>query len=101
MLSYLCGASQCSWPWPLLALPQDPFTRSYFTFYVALSFIWGHLAMCITTFIPIYEYFYPDEDELPAPAPDAKAPEPSAAPPAAPPQKERMTPLMLLNDTCT
>jgi hypothetical protein len=54
--------------WPLLALPQDPFSRSYFTFYVALSFIWGHLAMCITTFIPIYEFLYPDpEDEDEAP----------------------------------
>ena len=50
--------------WPLLALPQDPFSKSYFTFYVALSFIWGHIAMCITTFIPIYEFIYPDPDDV-------------------------------------
>ena len=49
--------------WPLLTLPQDPFTRSYFTFYVALSFIWGHVAMAITTFVPIYEFMYPEEEE--------------------------------------
>ena len=71
--------------WPLLALPQDPFTKSYFTFYVALSFIWGHLAMCITTFIPIYEYFYPDEDEMPAPTPETK--DPVYAPPAGQPNQ--------------
>ena len=29
---------------------------------MALSFIWGHVAMCITTFMPIYEYIYPDDD---------------------------------------
>jgi hypothetical protein len=32
------------------------------------SFIWGHLAMCITTLYPIYEFFYPDaEDDEVAP----------------------------------
>jgi hypothetical protein len=27
------------------------------------SFIWGHLAMCITTLYPIYEFYYPDADD--------------------------------------
>lgn len=49
--------------WPLLTLPQDPFTRSYFTFYVALSFICGHVAMAITTFVPIYEFVYPEVEK--------------------------------------
>jgi len=62
--------------WPLLTLPQDPFSKSYFTFYVALSFIWGHVAMCITTFIPIYEFIYPGEDMEEEPAP-VDAPKPS------------------------
>jgi len=62
--------------WPLLALPQDPFTKSYFVFYVALSFIWGHIAMGITTFIPIYEYLYPDPEDTVTEEgkPDAPAP---------------------------
>ena len=59
--------------WPLLTLPQDPFSKSYFTFYVALMFLWGHGAMCITTLIPIYEFLYPEkEEEAPAPSEEVK-----------------------------
>ena len=59
--------------WPLLTLPQDPFSKSYFTFYVALMFLWGHGAMCITTLIPIYEFMYPEkEEEVPAPSEEVK-----------------------------
>lgn len=72
--------------WPLLTLPQDPFTKSYFTFYVAVSFIWGHVAMAITTFIPIYEYLYPGEDD----ADEEPAPEVKTTGPPAPAQQEQV-----------
>ena len=61
--------------WPLLTLPQDPFSKSYFTFYVVLSFIWGHIAMGITTIIPIYEFIYPpQEDDVEEPSVPKGAP---------------------------
>jgi hypothetical protein len=41
--------------WPLLALPQYTFTKSYFGFWVAIAFIWGHAAAVITIILPIWE----------------------------------------------
>merc|ERR1719199_1955765 len=42
--------------WPLLSLPANPFTESYFTFWVALAFIWAHFAAVTTIIGPILEY---------------------------------------------
>ena len=39
--------------WPLLTLPANPFTESYFTFWVALAFIWAHFAAFTTTCGPV------------------------------------------------
>merc|ERR1711966_96615 len=41
--------------WPLLALPQYSFSKSYFGFWVAIAFIWGHAAAVITIILPIWE----------------------------------------------
>eukprot|EP00285_Hemiselmis_virescens_P008888 CAMPEP_0173392260 /NCGR_PEP_ID=MMETSP1356-20130122/18847_1 /TAXON_ID=77927 ORGANISM="Hemiselmis virescens, Strain PCC157" /NCGR_SAMPLE_ID=MMETSP1356 /ASSEMBLY_ACC=CAM_ASM_000847 /LENGTH=820 /DNA_ID=CAMNT_0014350007 /DNA_START=20 /DNA_END=2482 /DNA_ORIENTATION=- len=41
--------------WPLLALPQKNFTKSYWGWWVAIAFIWGHLAAFITIILPIWE----------------------------------------------
>lgn len=41
--------------WPLLALPQYTFSKSYFGFWVAIAFIWGHAAAVITIILPIWE----------------------------------------------
>merc|ERR1712216_623430 len=34
--------------WPALALPADPFSKSYFTWWVTIAFIWGHFAFVVT-----------------------------------------------------
>jgi len=39
--------------WPLLALPADPFSRSYFGWWVAIAFIWGHVAFIITVTLSV------------------------------------------------
>lgn len=41
--------------WPLLALPQYNFTKSYWGWWVAVAFIWGHVAAFITVILPIWE----------------------------------------------
>lgn len=41
--------------WPLCTLPFDVFSRSYFAFWVAIAFIWGHLASFITVLLPVWE----------------------------------------------
>mmetsp|Transcript_14234 Transcript_14234/g.33692 ORF Transcript_14234/g.33692 Transcript_14234/m.33692 type:complete len:910 (+) Transcript_14234:237-2966(+) len=41
--------------WPILTLPQDPFSRSYFAWWVALAFIWAHSATFVTVVYPIWE----------------------------------------------
>jgi hypothetical protein len=41
--------------WPLLALPQEVFTKSYWGWWVAIAFIWGHCASAITIVYPLYQ----------------------------------------------
>jgi hypothetical protein len=41
--------------WPLLTLPQQNFTKSYWGWWVAICFIWGHLAALITIVLPLWE----------------------------------------------
>ena len=48
--------------WPLLSLPADPFSKGYFAFWVAIAFIWGHVAFCITVLLPIYEFIFPPKE---------------------------------------
>jgi SSS family transporter len=51
--------------WPALSLPAATFSSSYFGFWVALAFIWGHVAFVITVLFPIYEFVTakPEEEE--------------------------------------
>jgi len=53
--------------WPALSLPAGTFSKSYFGFWVALAFIWGHVAFAITVLLPIYELLTakPEEEEAP------------------------------------
>ena len=53
--------------WPLLSLPANPFTESYFTFWVALAFIWAHFAAVTTIIGPILEYLEVRPFYTPAP----------------------------------
>lgn len=41
--------------WPLLTLPQYTFTKSYWGWWVAIAFLWGHFAAIITIVLPIWE----------------------------------------------
>jgi Na+/proline symporter len=41
--------------WPLLALPAGVFSKGYFTFWVAISIIWGLVATVIATVLPLWE----------------------------------------------
>lgn len=41
--------------WPLLSLPQKNFTKPYWAWWVAIAFIWGHLAAFITVVLPVWE----------------------------------------------
>jgi len=41
--------------WPLLTLPQYNFTKSYWGWWVAIAFIWGHVAAIITIILPLWE----------------------------------------------
>jgi hypothetical protein len=41
--------------WPLLTLPQGTFTKSYWGWWVAIAFIWGHCAAAITIIYPLYQ----------------------------------------------
>ena len=41
--------------WPLLTLPQVVFTKSYWGWWVAIAFIWGHFAAAITMILPMWE----------------------------------------------
>ena len=41
--------------WPIYTLPAGVFSEKYFTFWVAVAFIWGHVAALITVIYPIYE----------------------------------------------
>jgi len=60
--------------WPLLSLPADPFSEQYFSFWVVIAFIWGHVAFVITVLLPIYEFATAKPEEKPAPK---AAPEPA------------------------
>ena len=46
--------------WPALALPAEVMSPSYFGWWVAIAFIWGHMAFVITVILPIAEYFFPN-----------------------------------------
>ncbi|KAJ1491809.1 hypothetical protein T484DRAFT_3104185 [Baffinella frigidus] len=61
--------------WPLLTLPANPFTESYFTFWVALAFIWAHFAAFTTIVGPVLEYMevYPFYNPTPDYEPSAKS----------------------------
>jgi SSS family transporter len=41
--------------WPLLTLPQDPFSKSYFGWWVTVAFIWGLCAAFFTVVYPLWE----------------------------------------------
>jgi len=41
--------------WPLLTLPAGVFSKSYFTFWVILSIVWGLIGTTIAFFLPFYE----------------------------------------------
>jgi len=41
--------------WPLLALCQPVFTKSYWGWWVAIAFIWGHCAAAICIVYPLYQ----------------------------------------------
>jgi hypothetical protein len=41
--------------WPLLTLPQPNFTKSYWGWWVAIAFIWGHCAAFICMVLPLWE----------------------------------------------
>lgn len=41
--------------WPLLSLPFNVFSPSYFTFWVVLSFVWGIVSCIILIILPIVE----------------------------------------------
>jgi SSS family transporter len=52
--------------WPALSLPvgdEGVFTLSYMKFWVALAFIWGHVAFIITVLLPIYEFLFVGEED--------------------------------------
>ena len=66
--------------WPLLSLPADPFSKSYFAFWVGLAFIWGHAAFCVTVLLPIYEFVVPKKEEVPAAAGTELKEKPEEAP---------------------
>jgi SSS family transporter len=46
--------------WPLLSLSADPFSKSYFSFWVGLPFL------CVTVLLPIYEFVAHKKEEAPA-----------------------------------
>ena len=76
--------------WPALALPADPFSKSYFTWWVTIAFIWGHFAFVVTVLLPIYEFIFPaKEEEQPQEAaapPKEMAPAPLAPAPVSEPE---------------
>jgi urea-proton symporter len=41
--------------WPVLTIPAKSFNRSYFTFWVIVSFIWGLLATAAMLILPVWE----------------------------------------------
>jgi hypothetical protein len=41
--------------WPLLALPAGDFSLAYWTLWVAVAFLWGHLAAAVTILLPLWE----------------------------------------------
>src|SRR5687767_7095695 len=41
--------------WPLLTLPAGVFSKSYFTFWVVLSLVWGLLATAVGIILPFWE----------------------------------------------
>jgi len=45
--------------WPALALPANTMSKSYFGFWVAIAFVWGHFAFCVTVILPVWEVAYP------------------------------------------
>ena len=49
--------------WPALSLPAATFSKTYFAFWVALAFIWGHVAFVITVLLPIYEFIFPTPED--------------------------------------
>ena len=42
--------------WPLLTIPAGSFSRSYFTFWVTISIIWGLIASAVIVLLPLWEY---------------------------------------------
>jgi Na+/proline symporter len=59
--------------WPALALPANTMSKSYFGFWVAIAFVWGHFAFCVTVILPVWEVAYPMW--VASKAPPAGAPE--------------------------
>ena len=41
--------------WPILSIPAQVFTQSYFAFWVLLSIAWGFGAAIVITFLPLFE----------------------------------------------
>lgn len=68
--------------WPLLALPADPFSRSYFSWWVGVAFMWGHVAFIITVLYPLWEFL-----------------QPALAPPAPPPKVEILMQVPLASES--
>jgi SSS family transporter len=60
--------------WPALALPAEVMSPSYFGWWVAIAFIWGHAAFFITVILPVLEVIFPNlygkagEDDAAQPA---------------------------------
>jgi hypothetical protein len=48
-------------------------SKSYFGFWVAIAFVWGHFAFCVTVILPVWEVAYPMW--VASKAPPARAPE--------------------------
>jgi len=46
--------------WPLLSIPAQVFSQSYFAFWVLLSIAWGFGAAIVITFLPLFE----SQDEI-------------------------------------
>lgn len=41
--------------WPILSLPPGVFSEGYFSFWVALSIIWGIVSTLFVVFLPLWE----------------------------------------------
>jgi len=64
--------------WPIYTLPAGVFSERYFSFWVAVAFIWGHVAAFITIIYPIFELvkdFGAEAPEVPPPQPASMYPQ--------------------------